>query len=703
MLRYLVSRILLTLPTLLVITLLAFTLVRLIPGDTVDAMVAGGLGGSASADEAKDTIRRELGLDRSVSEQFIAWLIGWPQKVGVVLETRDGGSSWKPIGSNRAKHFQSVRFVTKTVGWGVTRDGLIYKTSNGGRNWSLELEGSDYKINQVAFVDKSTGWAVGERGVTAYTNESIRAIARQMNENPKIASLLNQVGPESEQSPGDMSYVVEIMAVIRERVTLNLPDDDLAAIVTGLPTSNRGKRYPWLPVPSGTTEDLNDIVHVPGTFWAIGDNGVVIRTNDAASSWGRSVARVDHDFLAVTFADASNGWIVGNKGVILKTSDGGDSWQVEECGQDVDLVDIAATGDGLVWAVGKQGRVCYRRNSDEGWSQKRVAGDDSDLSSIQFIDSANGIVLGDGGVILRSQKTGTTWEPVVIHTTTQNDDTGEMDYAGLYLLDTRRGWATGWRTQWKWGVVGGNLGTSLLSKRSAVSEISRALPISALMGFMSLVMALSIAIPVGVMAAARQNSIQDYVGRSITVMGLAVPSFWVATMVVVFPALWWGWTPPLSFPGWGSVAVLSYLALPAAVEALPRMAGVMRMTRSMTLEVLGQDYIRTAWSKGLSERVILARHAIKNAMVPVVSFMGLQIAGIIGELVVIENIFNVPGIGRLLFASINARDFVLVQACIVVLGVIVLFVNLVTDLTYVYLDPRLRDQLKSERARKSVS
>jgi len=698
MLRYLINRILLTLPTLLVITLLAFTLVRLIPGDTVDAMVAGGLGGSASADESKDAIRRELGLDRCIAEQFIAWLVGWPEKVGVLLETQDGGSSWKPIGSNRAKHFESVTFVTKTAGWAVTREGLIYKTSNGGRNWSLELESSDYKIKKVAFVDASTGWAVGERGATVYTNESIRVVARQMNENPKIASILNRAGPEI-----DHQSVIKIKAAIRERATLNLTDEELAVVVTGLPTSDRGKRYPWLLAPSATAENLNDIVHTNGIFWAIGDNGVVIRTTDTTGSWEQSETPVAHDLFALTFADSSNGWIVGAMGAILGTSDGGNSWRLESCGQDVDLVDIATADDGAIWAIAKQGQACYRTSGGEGWSKKVVADYVGNLRSIQFTDAVNGIIVGDGGLILRSENAGTTWKPVVKHTTTQNYDTGEMDYRGLYLLDGRRGWSTGWRTQWEWGVVGGNLGTSLLSKRSAVSEIGRALPISAVMGFMSLVIALSVAIPVGVMAAARQNSLQDYVGRSITVMGLAVPSFWVATMVVVFPALWWGWTPPLSFPGWGSFAVLSYLLLPAVVEALPRMAGVMRMTRSMTLEVLGQDYIRTAWSKGLSERVILARHAIKNAMVPVVSFMGLQIAGIIGELVVIENIFNVPGIGRLLFVSINSRDFILVQACILVLGVVVLFVNLLTDLTYVYLDPRLRDQMRSGLTRNSMS
>ena len=699
MYRYLVNRIVLSVPTLLVITFLAFTLVRLIPGDTVDAMVAGGLGGSASADEAKDTIRRELGLDRTVTTQFIAWLVGWPEKVGVVLETRDGGTSWKPIGSNRAKHFDSVAFANKTTGWGITKKGLIYKTSNGGRNWSLEFQSSDYKVKAVAFADPSTGWGVGEGGIAVHTDETIRSVARQLNENPKIASILNQVGTAS-----DWQHVQDIVAVIRERTPLpHLSDDALAAIVSGLPKSRRGKRYPWLPVPSGTTEDLNDVSYVGGVFWAIGNSGTILRTTDATSSWAQITPISDHDLRAISFADSSDGWIVGSKGVIHETSDAGVSWKTDVCGQDTDLIAVASIVGGPIWAVGARGRACHRVDGGEGWREMTIAGKDNDLSSVYFFDSLTAIVVGSGGLILHSQNAGTTWAPVVIHTTTQNSDTGEMDYEGLYLLDAQRGWASGWRTQWQWGLVGGNLGTSLLSKRSAISEIRRALPVSALMGLMSLVMALSIAIPVGVMAAARQNTIQDYIGRSITVMGLAVPSFWVATMVVVFPALWWGWTPPLSFPGWGSVAVLSYLALPAAVEALPRMAGVMRMTRSMMLEVLGQDYIRTAWSKGLSERVVLVRHAIKNAMVPVVSFMGLQIAGIIGELVVIENIFNVPGIGRLLFASINARDFVLVQACIVVLGVIVLFVNLITDLAYVYLDPRLRDKIGSGHGWRAVT
>jgi peptide/nickel transport system permease protein len=192
--------------------------------------------------------------------------------------------------------------------------------------------------------------------------------------------------------------------------------------------------------------------------------------------------------------------------------------------------------------------------------------------------------------------------------------------------------------------------------------------------------------------AIRQDTWLDYVARIVTISGLAMPSFWVGTLTLLFMVIWFSWIPPLGYTNlwdnpWTNFqqVIWSALALGYFLSAV-----VARMTRSTLLEVLRQDYIRTAWAKGLQERSVLLRHALKNAILPIVTIIGLQFAGLMGGTLIMERIWNLPGLGTSLIESINFRDFPMVQGLLMLFALIVLVINLLVDLMYAWLDPRVR-------------
>ena len=208
------------------------------------------------------------------------------------------------------------------------------------------------------------------------------------------------------------------------------------------------------------------------------------------------------------------------------------------------------------------------------------------------------------------------------------------------------------------GLLQGTLGQSLWGAHLPVEEkIIGRLPVTILLGFMAIVIGLLIALPVGIYSAIRQDTAADYVGRSVAIIGLATPNFWLATMVVLYPAIWWGWSPPIELNPFTEdpLGNLGMVIIPSLILGTAASAATMRMTRTMMLEVLRQDYVRTAWAKGLRERVVVMRHAVKNALIPVVTLIGLQLPILIGGAVIMENIFNLPGLGRLLLTALNDK------------------------------------------------
>ena len=209
---------------------------------------------------------------------------------------------------------------------------------------------------------------------------------------------------------------------------------------------------------------------------------------------------------------------------------------------------------------------------------------------------------------------------------------------------------------------------------------------------MAIVLGLVIALPVGIYSAIRQDTAADYAGRSIAIIGLATPNFWLGIMVMIYPAIWWGWSPAMELVPFREdpLSNLRMFLVPSLILGTASAAGAMRLTRTMMLEVLRQDYIRTAWSKGLKERVVIVRHAVKNALIPVVSLIGLQLPIVVGGSVIMENIFNLPGIGRLLLTALENRDYRVVSGINLFFGATVMGINLMIDLIYPFLDPTIR-------------
>ena len=248
--------------------------------------------------------------------------------------------------------------------------------------------------------------------------------------------------------------------------------------------------------------------------------------------------------------------------------------------------------------------------------------------------------------------------------------------------------------RWIGGIVlHGTLGKSLLGSAITIEEqILRRLPVTLELGLLAIAIGLIIALPVGIYSAIRRNTLADYAGRSLAIVGLATPNFWLGLLVIVFPAIWWNWTPPIRMIALADdlLGNLGVFIIPSLILGTYFAAATMRMTRTMMLEVLRQDYVRTAWSKGLRERVVVVRHAIKNALIPVITLTGLQLPILIGGSVIMENIFNLPGIGRLLVNALLDRDYPMVSGVNLVFAAGVVVINLVVDLLYGFLDPRVR-------------
>jgi peptide/nickel transport system permease protein len=246
--------------------------------------------------------------------------------------------------------------------------------------------------------------------------------------------------------------------------------------------------------------------------------------------------------------------------------------------------------------------------------------------------------------------------------------------------------------RWLGNVLQGDLGVSLWTERPIIEELGKKLPVSLELGIMAMVTAMIAALPIGVYSAIRQDTGLDYLGRTVAILFISVPSFWIATIIMVYPAIWWGWSPPLEFMPLNEDLKqnLAQFIIPGFIMGMVLAGGTMRMTRTMMLEVMRQDYIRTAWSKGLRERTVIIRHALKNAFIPIVTIIGLQVPILIGGSVILEQIFNLPGIGRYVLEATNRRDYNVISALNIVLATFILVVNLVVDLTYAYLDPRVR-------------
>ena len=241
-------------------------------------------------------------------------------------------------------------------------------------------------------------------------------------------------------------------------------------------------------------------------------------------------------------------------------------------------------------------------------------------------------------------------------------------------------------------VFKGDLGKSLWHSTPVTEYLAQRLPVTLELGLIAMIVGLLIAVPIGVYSAMRQDTKGDYIARSFSILLLAVPSFWLGTMVMVFPSIWWGWSPAIEYIKFTEDPWQNFkqMIVPGVVLGAALSAITMRLTRTMMLEVLRQDYIRTAWAKGLSEPLVVLRHGLRNALIPVVTLVGLQAPLLIGGAVIIEQIFVIPGMGLLLLDAVNQRDYPVITGVFLVVGVAVMLINLLVDLSYGLLDPKVR-------------
>jgi peptide/nickel transport system permease protein len=246
--------------------------------------------------------------------------------------------------------------------------------------------------------------------------------------------------------------------------------------------------------------------------------------------------------------------------------------------------------------------------------------------------------------------------------------------------------------QWLWGVVRLDFGTSYWTKQPVIEELAQRYPMTANLAVLSLLLSTAIAVPVGVLSAVKQDTLADYAARIFVITGLSLPNFWLAILIILGLVHYFKWLPPLDYaPFWADPWLnLKQLVFPAMATGYRLSAIGARMTRSSVLEVLRDDYVRTARAKGLRERAVVLKHALKNALLPVITITSVELLILFGGLVVVETVFTIPGIGRFLVDAIIHRDYPSIQALVFVFSAFVVVVNLLVDLLYAVLDPRIR-------------
>jgi len=245
---------------------------------------------------------------------------------------------------------------------------------------------------------------------------------------------------------------------------------------------------------------------------------------------------------------------------------------------------------------------------------------------------------------------------------------------------------------WVLGLLQGDLGTSMTYRMPVATLVAERLAVTLPLSLMAIAISTALAIPLGVAAAAHRDRWIDRAVLVFSQLGVAVPNFWLGLLFILLFSTWLGWFPAGGFPGWGAgvVPAMKSLLLPAVALALPQAAVLTRVTRSATLEVIGADFVRTARAKGVSQKITLRRHVVPNALIPVTTILGLQLSFLVAGAILVENVFNLPGLGRLAYQALAQRDLVVIKDVVLIFAGLVIVVNFLVDLGYLALDPRLR-------------
>ncbi|MGQ0570902.1 MAG: ABC transporter permease [Armatimonadota bacterium] len=245
---------------------------------------------------------------------------------------------------------------------------------------------------------------------------------------------------------------------------------------------------------------------------------------------------------------------------------------------------------------------------------------------------------------------------------------------------------------WLAGVFRGDLGISFWSKHPVMEDLVAALPVSIQLAVMAMLLSMLLALPFGALGASHRGGLADYLGRILSFGGLSIPHFWIATLVLLYGSIWFRWVPPLGYisPRVSLAQNLEQFIIPAAILGIHLSARSLRLVRSSLLEALQEDYVRTAWAKGLAGRRVMWGHAFRNALIPIVTILGSQFVFLLSGSVIIEDIFSLSGVGRYVVESITHRDYPAVQGAILFIGVVVVAINLLVDMSYAWIDPRIR-------------
>lgn len=245
---------------------------------------------------------------------------------------------------------------------------------------------------------------------------------------------------------------------------------------------------------------------------------------------------------------------------------------------------------------------------------------------------------------------------------------------------------------WLGNLLKGDWGESFFQSGSVLSILAREIPVTLELGVLTLILSNVIAIPLGMYCATHLDTVSDTAIRAISVALMSVPVFWIATLVLVYPAIWFGYAPPTKYVSFfeNPVQNLQMFLVPSILGAMTTAGAQLRNVRSLILEVLGQDYIRTAWAKGDRQRRVLYGHALRNALIPIITMIGGNIGGLMGGSVVLEQMFNIPGMGRQVVMALTNRDYPLVEGCVLMIAIVTMVVNLIVDIAYKWVDPRVK-------------
>lgn len=551
-----------------------------------------------------------------------------------------------------------IQLAAWLVGWN-RNEGVVLASTDGGVNWAPVKEDVVHLFNALAFPSDRLGWGAGDGGGIYFSKD------------------------------GGVSWTNQAPAAEERMLGIDFADKLAGwAVGEGGAIYHTANALDWVAQTSGTDAALGAIAAVsPQVAVAGGGGGAIVRTTDGGATWTRVESGTGGTIRAISFADETHGWAAGDGGALLATTDGGQTWTAQASGVSDALHAIATFDAATAWAAGANGAILATTDGGATWRKQNPSVNVA-FSSISFVDATRGVAAGPGGTIVATEDGGATWRQREVNPLRPIT----RDLTAISFVNPSILYAAGWDTSFEWGLLGGNLGKSLLTSRLATTELRERVPRSLELMVLAMIIAVGLGVPIGVLAAIRQDTWIDYVARTIAVIGLSLPGFWFATLVILLPSIWFSWTPPLEFVAFteNPIENLKFFFIPSFIVGFGTMAAIMRMTRATMLETMRQDYIRTAWSKGLRESSVVIRHALKNAMIPVVTIIGIQVPFILGESVVIEFIFRVPGIGLLAWDSVTRRDFPMLQAVVLFVAFMYITMNLAVDLVYGWLDPRIR-------------